>query len=591
MTSMNHYRTLLFVLAAAVLGNAAVTEVYDDSITVGDSVVWSTGDTLLLMETVYVDSGAVLTIEPGVVVRAVEDPAQGKPVVFVIARHGRMWAEGTAAAPIIFTAESEDLSTPTKEEDDYGLWGGVAILGNAVMNRSTTGGTGVYDPADAADPRAAYGGDDDEDNSGRLTYVSIRFTGATDYQSEDNEDRFDDGFQPAALELAAVGSGTEVHHVEAYNGLDDGFRFRGGTVNTSYLVAVGNMDNAFDTDEGFRGYGQFWFGTHRTDMARSGDEIALHHGGIYNYLEGPMSMPVVANATYVTDGLIRFMEFDRNSGGKYLNSVFHHGGGVSVLPAAFAALDSGDIDIRNSCFGKAVGPGATLDWVDFAIGQNILDMLEEGDNEIGDPEFIDFVGAYVRDPNERLDLRAGADVANWGTLWLAEFLDTAVLPQACFRGAFDPTQDFWPLGWTASDYYGFYKTDGVAPLAELYPCDPDSCDTCCGCGTECPGGATCCVDTCPTAVSSAGARCAAFTPGVIAANGRLTASFVVGQAGYVRVELYDLLGRRVIRIAEATMTEGMYRRVVDLKGVPSGSYVCRVHTPGRTTSYPVPLWR
>ncbi|MBD3239203.1 MAG: hypothetical protein GF331_01350 [Chitinivibrionales bacterium] len=591
MNHIKHHRMLLAMLLAALLADAAVTEVHDDSIAAGDSVVWSTGDTLLLMETVFIDSGAALYIEPGVVVRAVETPAQGTAVCLVVARHGRIWAEGTAEQPIIFTAENEDLTNPTMSEDEYGLWGGVAILGNAVMNRSTTGGTGVFAPASATDPRAAYGGDDDMDCSGRIAYVSIRFAGAADYESEDNEDRFDDQFQPAAIAFCAVGSGTEVHHVEAYNGLDDGFRFRGGTVNTSYLVAMGCMDNAFDTDEGYRGHGQFWFGTHRTDMLRTGDEIALHHGGIYDYTQPPFSLPVIANATYVTDGLIRFVEFDRNSGGLYLNSVFYHGGGVNVLPTAFGALDSGLIDIRNSAFGKAVGPGTTLEWLDFAIGQNIQDMLKNGDNEIVEPEFVDFVGSYLRTPRERIDLRTGADGTNWGTLWLAEVADTSFLKQACYRGAFDPTQPFWPLGWTATDYYGFLNQEGSAPLTELLPCNPDSCDTCCGCGTECPSGATCCIDTCPTGVQSSPQARGALKPGVVVAGDHLVASYTVNVPGHVRVVLYDLVGRPAVVLAEGFMDKGHYRRSVALKNLASGSYVCRMSTPGRTQSYQVPVWR
>jgi hypothetical protein len=57
--------------------------------------------------------------------------------------------------------------------------------------------------------------------------------------------------------MYAVGRGTELHHVEVVNGLDDGYEWFGGTVNSKYLVAWNPGDDGFDSDEGFRGKNQF----------------------------------------------------------------------------------------------------------------------------------------------------------------------------------------------------------------------------------------------------------------------------------------------------------------------------------------------
>jgi hypothetical protein len=56
-----------------------------------------------------------------------------------------------------------------------------------------------------------------------------------------------------ALTCYAVGSGTKLDHIETYYGADDGFEFFGGTVNASYLLAVGNDDDQFDFDHGYTG--------------------------------------------------------------------------------------------------------------------------------------------------------------------------------------------------------------------------------------------------------------------------------------------------------------------------------------------------
>ena len=77
----------------------------------------------------FVNSGQVLTIEAGTVIKG--KAGQGESAsALVIAKGGKIMAEGTAADPIIFTAEVDDLNGNIAK-DARGLWGGVIVLGNA----------------------------------------------------------------------------------------------------------------------------------------------------------------------------------------------------------------------------------------------------------------------------------------------------------------------------------------------------------------------------------------------------------------------------------------------------------------------------
>src|SRR5262245_15633997 len=60
--------------------------------------------------------------------------------------------------------------------------------------------------------------------------------------------------------MGGVGRGTVIEYVESYASSDDAFEWWGGTVNTKHLIAAFCEDDDFDTDQGYRGTNQFWFG-------------------------------------------------------------------------------------------------------------------------------------------------------------------------------------------------------------------------------------------------------------------------------------------------------------------------------------------
>ncbi len=253
--------TRLRAITTASLALAGLTACSSDSDPVGPIIPNPTGSAVLtgsiaanrtlskdttyvLRGFVYVNSGATLTIPAGT--KIVGDTTALGSALFVL-RGARIAANGTEAAPIVFTSQR---SAGNRSPGD---WGGLVIVGNARANRTgnviVEGSNGSVVGADQAGT-IYTGGAADTDNSGTLRYVRVEFAGyATLTDAELNSFTF-----------AAVGSGTTVEYVQALAGLDDNFEWFGGTVNGKYLVSYESGDDHFDGSEGYRGLNQFMIG-------------------------------------------------------------------------------------------------------------------------------------------------------------------------------------------------------------------------------------------------------------------------------------------------------------------------------------------
>ena len=139
---------------------------------------WTSNNTYVLNQKVVVDAGATLNIEAGTVIKG--SPGQGSLAsALIVARDGMINAVGTADAPIIFTSVSDDLSTMDDlGPEDQGLWGGLLILGNAPCSFSGDVSELQIEGIPADDTFGLYGGNNPSDNSGTISYVSIRHGGA-----------------------------------------------------------------------------------------------------------------------------------------------------------------------------------------------------------------------------------------------------------------------------------------------------------------------------------------------------------------------------------------------------------------------------
>ena len=182
-------------------------------------------NTYLLQGNVYVTKNAILTIEPGTVIKGDSDSVG----TLVITKGATIIAEGKETDPIIFTSN--------KSERKSGDWGGVIILGDAPINKF--GGSGSL-PYDIDQSKTIYGGTNSQSNSGVLRYVRIEFAG-----------KRVKGFKEFnALSLAGVGSKTVLDNIMCSFSGDDSFEFFGGEVNMSKAVSYKANDDDFDFTQG-----------------------------------------------------------------------------------------------------------------------------------------------------------------------------------------------------------------------------------------------------------------------------------------------------------------------------------------------------
>ncbi len=249
---------------------------------------WTADNVYRIDGLTYVQDGATLTIEPGTVVvaRVQADITTGDNTsALIVTRGATINAPGTAAAPIIFTSEND---TGNLFETDAGQWGGVIVLGAApVEDGGST--TGQIEGIDDSEPRGAYGGTDPADNSGILTYVSIRHSGVG----------INPGDEIQGLTLGAVGSGTTIDFLEIYVSGDDGIEFFGGTVNVKHAAVAFANDDAYDYDTGYRGFGQFWFTVQLGPIADNAGDHGGEWDGAIPDNASLYSDPVIYNATFI----------------------------------------------------------------------------------------------------------------------------------------------------------------------------------------------------------------------------------------------------------------------------------------------------
>lgn len=330
-----------------------------------------TKDTLLKKENtyildgrVYVASGATMTIQPGTTIKG--NYAGSEVAALIIARGGKIMAEGTATEPIIFTSNS-----PNPRSGD---WGGIVVLGKAAINQTYTVdaaatypqnpsvliGAGTFQIEGGVDNTygdGVCGGGttpNNADNSGVLKYMRIEYAGFAAIPDKEIN----------SLTLGAVGSGTKIEYIQVTYAKDDAYEWFGGAVNCRYLIAYKTQDDDFDTDNGFSGTVQFGLivrdstiadvsnsEAFESDNNASGGTVTPKTSAIFSNITaiGPRAtLNNIGNSYFLAGAQIR-----RNSAISIFNSVFMGWPRGLLIDASTGTptdlnITSGDLVVKNT---------------------------------------------------------------------------------------------------------------------------------------------------------------------------------------------------------------------------------------------------
>ncbi len=226
-------------------------EVSEDVIEKSDFITsnetWTADNIYRLNGKVIVSSGVTLTIEPGTIIKGVEGTGSLASAL-IVSRGATISACGTADNPIVMTSTLDNIEVgqtvgSNLDETQNGLWGGLIVLGSAPGSFEGDVEEFQIEGIPADDTFGLYGGNNPNDNSGSLCYISIRHGGAS--IGENNEIN--------GLTLGGVGSGTTINNIEVIGNLDDGIEFFGGTVNVNDAIVWAQGDDAYDVDQGYAG--------------------------------------------------------------------------------------------------------------------------------------------------------------------------------------------------------------------------------------------------------------------------------------------------------------------------------------------------
>jgi len=242
----------LIGLAAAGIASAANINVSSDIVT---STTWTSDNVYNLTDQIYVRSGATLTVEAGTLVQS----TTGVGGSLAVSRGAKIYVNGTKDAPVIMTSTSDNL---TDWHEGANEWGNLTLMGNALIGASSD--TVRSRPGNTATPTGLntvqmegltsdgvndtfYGGNDDNDDSGSIHYLSLRYGGKVIGLANELN----------GLSMGGIGRATDVSHIDIMNNVDDGIETWGGTVNYKYINIWNIGDDSMDVDQGWRGKAQF----------------------------------------------------------------------------------------------------------------------------------------------------------------------------------------------------------------------------------------------------------------------------------------------------------------------------------------------
>jgi hypothetical protein len=326
-------------------------------------------------------------------------------------------------------------------------------------------------------------------------------------------------------------------------------------VDGKYLVSAFNSDDAFDWDEGFNGRGQFWFAIQSPD---AGGRIAEMDGAIGDEQGSPYTLPVVANVTYLGDGMNnpgqiagdgnQALIFRDNSGGTYFNSIFGDYKGQPNAPA-LTIEDVADPAVEDSRKRLEAGDLKMLNniWFDFTAGTTPEALFPQdfvrsspnfANNQIVDPLLrgISRINDGGLDPRlgDGSPARNSANMSLYNDPWFTK---------VSYKGAFENTN--WMLGWTALDQLGYIGATGNELVTRV---EDD-------------------VNLIPSSIQLEQNYPNPFNPSTII-------SFSMPDAQQISLKVYDMLGRQVAVLADKQrFSAGKSEISFDASKLASGVYI------------------
>jgi len=461
----------------------------------------------------FVGNGKSITIAPGTIIKGANETVPGTSRnggVLTISRGAKIIAAGTESCPIVFTTVLDVNVDGTYGIANKGKWGGLVICGIAPNNLTSTGtpnnstpagngrlgvpgteGVGFIEGFTNVESRIYFGagaGDatfttpDPNDNSGILTYVSLRHGGEIIGAANELN----------GLTLGSVGRGTTIHHIEVVSNLDDGIEFFGGTVDLKYASVLFNDDDGFDWDLNWSGRGQFWVVIKTDPTTASGGDNGFEADGDDNKVGvGPYSDPTVYNATFIgslgqngtaynpknsalwgtgimtkeqTKGIIRNcvianyargldLKNDNARSGTNLDAYDNWISGDLKIECNTFVMNSADTATANT-FLLVNGVKATTDTTKFFADQNVVL------NSVGGFDFLYTMETGIGDDNTVSNTYDLIPAANLGTSCTAAPVDGFFTP-ANYRGAFEAGKKSWMSNYTLNALFDL--ENGLVP--------------------------------------------------------------------------------------------------------------------------------
>lgn len=497
------------LMGIATAGSALAGEVLVSS-NIAVSTTWTANNTYNLQGQIYVLPGATLTIEPGTLIAS----TTGLGGSLAVCKGAQIFALGTETAPIIMTSKA-DVATWVGGDPHTGTWreavnewGNLTLMGDAYISENATAGNVPYpDPGNIAameglvagfpgDTKVLYGGGNDDDDSGSISYLSLRYGGRViGLNNELN-----------GLSLGGIGRGTDIHHVDIMNNVDDGVEIWGGTVNLKYFNIWNIGDDSFDIDQGWRGKAQFvlivqGYSANASQGSGVGDNCFETDGGEDSDWQ-PTTTTTIYNATVIgqpVDGdqgtawrdnarvqyrncvfmdlgeqLVKFDNVDGDGANGYgfngtlswadtwttdWNAVPPHANDPANWGAFYQAQSSGKLaEIKDSVFFRNQNASAYTE----ATARGVLDPAN---NNVLVTSILDAdapVKGLVRGPAVTKGGKLMLPVISLEPRPANEALTSVdVAPNdgfftpSTYRGAFDPACPDWLYGWSAADAFGF----------------------------------------------------------------------------------------------------------------------------------------